>query len=344
MKRLVPKLLVLLLTMPAAAALSQTPAPSPKSNRERYQPILGNWRGDLLISDGTVVTVVFRIGLGENDSLTVSLDSPTQGREGLPVERASFDGERVTLEMLRVGARYDAVLTAQGAISGQWTQGPITLPLTLERQGWHEPSEPWPGAAAAGLLGAVRRFPQVRSAMVTNAAGRVAWLALFGPLSYFDARGTRFLIGTARTSEVIVLDLSDGSTMHIALPDPVRPFDERDREQFSSSMLARATSAEDSTRRLAQVDLSVFPDVFATHGLVRLDGEGNAWVQRAQESYSDAPSQLWWIFGPDGKQRGTLELPRDDQVVDAGPDYVLLVRKHALGVEQVREHRIVKGN
>ena len=113
---------------------AQTPASTPTSNRERYQSIVGNWRGDILISDGSVVTVVFRIGLGENDSLAVSLDSPTTGREGLPVERASFDDEHVVLEMIRVGAKYDGILTPQGTIVGQWTQGPITRPLTLERQ------------------------------------------------------------------------------------------------------------------------------------------------------------------------------------------------------------------
>jgi hypothetical protein len=81
-----------------------------------------------------VITVVFRIGVGENDSLTVSLDSPTQGREGLPVERASFEDGRLILEMIRVGARFDGALTPEGTISGQWVQGLITLPLTLERQ------------------------------------------------------------------------------------------------------------------------------------------------------------------------------------------------------------------
>lgn len=95
--------------------------------------IEGVWQGTLNAM-GSELRVVFTVSVGEGGTYAATMASPDQGAEGIPVEEAVLDGAAVRFGVPAVLGSYQGTLGEDGAtITGEWSQGGLTLPLTLEK-------------------------------------------------------------------------------------------------------------------------------------------------------------------------------------------------------------------
>lgn len=96
------------------------------------QNISGHWEGALTYS-GSKIRLAFNIE-EQNGDLKATLDSPDQGARGIPIEKVRFQDDSLYLVLPQLGASYEGRLTQNGkTLEGQWKQGGISLPLTMER-------------------------------------------------------------------------------------------------------------------------------------------------------------------------------------------------------------------
>jgi hypothetical protein len=95
--------------------------------------VTGNWKGTLDV--GSVkLRVVFKISKTAGGGWTAKMDSPDQGARDMPVETVTVKNRTMRLEVKTIQGVYEGTVDAAGTKStGQWKQGPQTLPLTLER-------------------------------------------------------------------------------------------------------------------------------------------------------------------------------------------------------------------
>lgn len=96
--------------------------------------VAGNWNGTL--AAGPVkLRVVFKISKGAGGGLTAKMDSLDQGARDIPVDTVTVKDKTLRLEVKSVKGVYEGMLDAGGTkATGQWTQGPQSLPLTLEKR------------------------------------------------------------------------------------------------------------------------------------------------------------------------------------------------------------------
>ena len=91
-------------------------------------PAAGDWSGEIA---GTGLTIILHVT--ETDgALASTFDVPLQGATGVPVGATTFTGNVLTLDIPAIRGRYEGTL-AGDAVSGTWTQGGGSLPLTLSR-------------------------------------------------------------------------------------------------------------------------------------------------------------------------------------------------------------------
>lgn len=69
------------------------------------------------------------------------------------------------------------------------------------------------------------------------------------------------------------------------------------------------------------------------------DREGNLWVAQWQPPGPVQPAS-WWVFGPDGALRATVQTPAGARLLSAGRSYVLTLDRDELEVEYVRLYRV----
>jgi hypothetical protein len=108
-----------------------------KLSTESFAALSGNWEGTLKVKPpqgGEVsLPVVLRFLTNESAQYIAFLDSPSQKAMGIPVTDVTLAGGKLVLKVGAVGAEYKADVTAKTLV-GQWTQGPVSNPLTMTRK------------------------------------------------------------------------------------------------------------------------------------------------------------------------------------------------------------------
>ena len=116
------------------AAVSYTTtavAPSPADGLTTG--VLGNWKGTLVLQDGSF-RVVFHAWRAADGAITASIDSLDENVSNFGVSAIRFDGSAVHFEVPSIGGAYDGKLDSGSArIDGRWTQHGIVTPLALVR-------------------------------------------------------------------------------------------------------------------------------------------------------------------------------------------------------------------
>lgn len=100
----------------------------------------GTWEGKLNVSTVNL-RLVLRI-VETNGILTATMDSPDQGTRGMVVNDVIVRNDSLLFTVVSVQGRYAGAISSDGTtIDGQWSQGPVSLPLLLRRaDGLQEPS------------------------------------------------------------------------------------------------------------------------------------------------------------------------------------------------------------
>jgi len=97
------------------------------------QSVEGVWLGTLKFA-GTELRVVFKILKSPDGNLTATLDSPDQGAKDIPVEEVVFQNGHLRLNAKSINGVFEGDMKEDNStIEGQWSQGGVTIPLTLQR-------------------------------------------------------------------------------------------------------------------------------------------------------------------------------------------------------------------
>jgi hypothetical protein len=93
----------------------------------------GSWMGKLS-ADGMDLRVVFNLKLVQQDSLTVTLDSPDQNAKDIPAGPVIVEGQKVTIKAPGINGQYDGTVSSDSTITGTWSQNGGELPLDMKKQ------------------------------------------------------------------------------------------------------------------------------------------------------------------------------------------------------------------
>jgi dipeptidyl aminopeptidase/acylaminoacyl peptidase len=103
------------------------------------QEITGTWKGVLNVQ-GTELPLVFNVEEKDGE-LSATMDSPSQGATGLPMDTVTFENNQLTIIFKQAGIKYVGT-PKEGKMEGTFYQGPMELPLTLERTEKTTPGNP----------------------------------------------------------------------------------------------------------------------------------------------------------------------------------------------------------
>jgi uncharacterized protein len=93
--------------------------------------ISGSWKGTLEVP-GDKLTLVVNI-TAQDGTYKSTLDSPDQMAFDIPVEKTTFDGKQLILELPPMAANFSGEIQADGSIAGNWVQAGMRFPLVLSR-------------------------------------------------------------------------------------------------------------------------------------------------------------------------------------------------------------------
>jgi uncharacterized protein (TIGR03435 family) len=94
--------------------------------------LAGTWQGTL--HAGRDLRIVVKFSKGDDGAYKGTFYSIDQGGNGFPVDKTTLDGTTVKMTVGAIGGAYDGKLSSDGnTIAGNWSQGPIPLPLVFTR-------------------------------------------------------------------------------------------------------------------------------------------------------------------------------------------------------------------
>ncbi len=94
------------------------------------QDIVGSWKGAISVQ-GSEIPLVFDVKNSE-DGYVSTMDSPSQGATGLPMDSTSFENNTLTITFSQAGIKYIATLE-ENQLTGTFYQGGKEFPLVLSK-------------------------------------------------------------------------------------------------------------------------------------------------------------------------------------------------------------------
>jgi hypothetical protein len=220
------------------------------------------------------------------------------------------------------------------------------------------------GWAAAGValgdLGrrdsvVVRRFDRAGNDL--GALGFVLGMARYktpymsgpGPLSprsVHAVRNDRVYIGETLTPRIQVFSALGAAQKDIvwrtSAPPPVR--------QAWSAVISEAVKRADAAQAVTarqRVEAYPMPDRVPLFAQIIVDAQNFVWIKPYEPAVNSfalgAPvgaGGRWWIIAPDGRQVGTIDVPRDIEPTYITADAVVGIARDEFGVESVRVHAL----
>jgi len=113
--------------------------------------LTGIWQGVLKVG-GLELRLVIKVSKTPDDQYTATLDSPDQGAKDIPASLVAFKNGDVKIEIKAIFGVYEGKMEDDNTITGEWKQGPTTLPLIMKRidkapelpRRPQEPQKPYP--------------------------------------------------------------------------------------------------------------------------------------------------------------------------------------------------------
>jgi sugar lactone lactonase YvrE len=90
-----------------------------------------------------------------------------------------------------------------------------------------------------------------------------------------------------------------------------------------------------------RVDELQYPETKPAFQSFTVDALGNVWIAENATLEEDNVIE-WTVFDPDGTMLGTVKVPKGGGTPNIGDDYLILVWRTELDVQQVRVYRLVK--
>ncbi len=162
----------------------------------------------------------------------------------------------------------------------------------------------------------------------------------FGLATSFAVHGDRLLVGDAAKYE-LVERRPDGAVVRLIRragePEAVTEADRAAYLEKRRNAISQSDRFREAEERM--IKSLPFPPRKGHFAGLRMDAEGNAWVERHPAPGGDTP---WDVFDAEGRLLGTVTTPAGLRVTQIGADFVVGVWKDELDVAHVRVHRIAK--
>jgi hypothetical protein len=161
----------------------------------------------------------------------------------------------------------------------------------------------------------------------------------FGRSTELALADDRIFVGGAGQLEVQAFSMAGDPTAILRGPPIDLTIRGEDVDRYREERLARV-DAQDRPAVERRVREMPMLEQFPAYTDLRVDPEGNLWVQRFLRPGDGR--NLWTVFAADGAMLGDVEIPTDLEITEIGADYVLGVATDEMDVERVRLHRLLK--
>jgi hypothetical protein len=105
-----------------------------KLTSQDFGQLAGTWSGTLQVPAPQGPTaIVFRFETNKNADMVGFMDVPTQKVAGMAINEVSVAGGKVVVKISAGNIEYNGTLSGN-TMTGQWSQGPAQLPLTMTRK------------------------------------------------------------------------------------------------------------------------------------------------------------------------------------------------------------------
>lgn len=155
-------------------------------------------------------------------------------------------------------------------------------------------------------------------------------------------RGDRLYNGLGEQYEIQMWTAGGVLERLIRIPAYERAVDQHARndftEWFRERQRAMGRSEQQAERELSR---TTFPTVLPPYSALLVDTRDNLWVEEYRLRTDSLPTR-WDVFDPAGRWLGAVDMPRDFQAHQIGPDFVIGVRAQDGDVPLVESYPLVK--
>lgn len=96
----------------------------------------GSWEGKLMINPEMGLRLVVNITSSAGEETVITMDSPDQGAYGIPMQIDYFSSDSLNVAVPQLMLKYQGKLEGD-SIKGDFSQGPLKLPLNLKPKSQH---------------------------------------------------------------------------------------------------------------------------------------------------------------------------------------------------------------
>jgi hypothetical protein len=195
-------------------------------------------------------------------------------------------------------------------------------------------------AADGQLQDTLGTFPNGRWGTVEDDPNAMGLNPHFESFMRTDARRMTVALGQGSEPQVLVYDASEPWRLEriIRWADEDRTISREDIEEANRALMDRYADMDPGMRaRLVDPlvsDRRPVADLFPALADVRVGDDGSIWVQEYRRP-SDEAGYRWMVFDREGGFRCRVSMPEFRGVLEVSDDYVLVLYRDALDVEQV---------
>jgi hypothetical protein len=196
---------------------------------------------------------------------------------------------------------------------------------------------------ARGEVQPIGRFPGTEMLLSSGAGGGLLMRPLpFGRQTVAAVRGERVYVGTGDGFELRAYEPGRGlRTIVRAQHEPV-PVTRTEIRDYQRTLVTLGAEGDARLRRqqAQMLDQAPYPRQMPPFTDLKVDPDGNLWTQ---ESKGPAAAEArWTVFSPDGRLRGSIEIPADVNVREIGRVWLLGIVLDDDQVEHVRIYPLLK--
>ena len=96
----------------------------------------GSWEGKLMIKPEMGLRLVINITGADGEDSVITMDSPDQGTYGIPMQIEYISSDSLNVAVPQLMLKYKGKLEGD-SIKGDFSQGPLNLPLNLKPKSQH---------------------------------------------------------------------------------------------------------------------------------------------------------------------------------------------------------------
>jgi hypothetical protein len=198
-----------------------------------------------------------------------------------------------------------------------------------------------PSDGAADTLG---EFPGTEQIALAGADGGFLMRPLpFGRTTLAAVHDSLIYVADSDRFEIRVFSLRGHLVGLIRAAQAPVPVTAEDIAAYRRTLVTLGAEGDREAERREQrlLDAAPYPATMPAYIALKVDSEGDIWVQAPQRPGSTDGS-LWTVFTPDGRPRGTVRLPPGLHVHEIGRNWVVGVEVDSDEVEHVRMFPLVR--